>query len=249
MTGVCPRRGRDIAQSVRLLPLPGVFRPPSDAWMLAASIDAEPLPPAASVLDLCTGSGVLAIHAARRGAGRVVAVDVSRRAVFAATANARLNGVRVTARRGDLFDPVAGERFDLITSNPPYLPSPDPALPDRGLARATEAGPRGRAFIDRICDGAAAHLRPGGRVLIVHSSLCAEDETVARLAASGLDATVAARHPGPLGPVLSARAEWLRQQGLLGSEAREEIVIVRGCRAADRQAGEVPGTAYLQSAR
>ncbi len=182
------------------------------------------------MLDLGTGSGVLAIHAALRGAGRVVAVDVSRRAVLAARANGRLNGVRVVGRRGDLFGAVGPERFDLIVSNPPYLPGPEPDLPDRGLARAWEGGPRGRAFIDRICAGAPAHLRPGGRVLLVHSSLCSEAETAERLSDAGLQAEVVARYPGPLGPILSGRAEWLRGQGLLGAQEREEIVIVRGVR-------------------
>ena len=211
---------------MRLLPLPGVFEPPSDAWMMVASIGREPLGGASRVLDLCTGSGVLAIAAARRGAGHVVAVDVSRRAVLAAKLNARLNGVRLEGRRGDLFAPVARERFDLIVSNPPYLPGT--ALPRRGLARAWEGGPRGRAFLDRISAQAPAHLRPGGRLLLVHSSLCDEQATLAGLARAGLRAEISARYPGPLGPRLRARAPWLRAQGLLGEQAREEIVIVRG---------------------
>lgn len=213
---------------MRLLPLPGVFQPPSDAWMLARAIAAEPLDGDSAVLDLCTGSGVLAIRAAQAGAGRVVAVDVSRRATLAVRGNARLNGVRVDARRGDLFAPVAGERFDLIVANPPYVPGPEDELPERGLARAWEAGPRGRVFLDRICAQAPAHLHPGGRVLLVHSSLCSETETVARLVAAGLRAEVVARQPGPLGPLLSARAPWLRAEGLLGPDEQEELVVVRG---------------------
>jgi release factor glutamine methyltransferase len=200
--------------------------------MLARSIDAEPLGPGSSVLDLCCGSGVLAIRAAQRGAGDVWAVDVSRRAVAAATLGARLNGVRVRGVRGDLFTAVAGRRFDLIVSNPPYVPGPEARLPARGPARAWEAGPVGRAFLDRICDEAEHHLTPGGRILLVHSSLCSEAETVSRLRAAGLRAEVAARYPGPLGPLLSARAQWLRGQGLLAGEAREDIVIVRAERPA-----------------
>lgn len=222
---------------MRLLPLPGVFQPPSDAWMLARSIDEQRLGERAAVLDLCTGSGVLAIRAALNGAGRVVAVDISRRAVLAVRLNARLNGVRIDAVRGDLFDAVGGQRFDLIVSNPPYLPGPLTHLPGRGLSRAWEAGPRGRAFLDRICARAASHLRPGGRVLLVHSSLCSSAETVRQLAATGLQAEVVARHSGPLGPILSARAGWLREQGLLGAGRSEEIVIISGTRAAAGTAG------------
>jgi release factor glutamine methyltransferase len=206
--------------------------------MLVARLGQERLGASDRVLDLCTGSGVLAIAAARLGAGAVVAVDVSRRAVAAARLNARLNGVRVEARRGDLFGPVTGERFDLIVSNPPYLPGA--ALSSRGLARAWEGGPRGRAFLDRICERAAAHLRPGGRVLLVHSSLCGERATLEALERHGLEASTAARYPGPLGPRLSARADWLRAQGLLGAEEREEIVIVRAV-APSARASALPG--------
>jgi len=108
----------------------------------------------ARVLDLCTGSGVLAIAAAMDGATEVTAVDISRRAVLAVRLNARLNGVSVEARRGDLFGPLGDRRFDLIMSNPPYLPGDIGQLPQRGLARAWEGGPSGRVFIERIADPA-----------------------------------------------------------------------------------------------
>src|SRR5579859_7589040 len=187
--------------------------------MLARSIDVEPLGPDSSVLDLCCGSGVLGIHAALRGAGEVWAVDISRRAVAAARLNARLNGVRVRACRGDLFAAVPGLRFDLIVSNPPYLPGPAQRLPERGLARAWEAGPRGRAFLDRIC--------------------------------AGVEAEVIARYPGRLGPILSARASWLRSQGLLDAhgEPREEIVIVRGERVAATRPATAGGRRWASDPR
>lgn len=65
--------------------------------------------------------------------------------MLAARINAKLNDVSVGARRGDLFDAAGPARFDLIVSNPPYLPTPVGDLPDRGLSRAWEAGTRGRA--------------------------------------------------------------------------------------------------------
>ena len=88
----------------------------------------------ADVLELGTGSGAIGVAAAQCGARSVTVVDVSRRALVTATINARLNGVRVTPRRGDLFAPVAGRQFDLVVSNPPYLPSDD--IPTRGRRRA-----------------------------------------------------------------------------------------------------------------
>jgi len=166
------------------------------------------------------------VVAALAGAS-AVAIDVSTRAVLSARLNALLNGVRVTALRGDLFEPVAGRRFDVIVSNPPYLPHPSEELPQRGLARAVDAGPRGRAFIDRICAEVRAHLTPGGVLLLVHSSVCGERETIDALSAQGLHAEVVFRHRGPLGPRLLARADWLRAQGLLLPGDEEDVIVVR----------------------
>ena len=214
------------------MPIPGVFRPHSDSLLLAAQLGREPRLPGATVLDLCTGSGLLAIEAARRGAREVTAIDVSRRAVLATRLNARLNGVSVRALRGDLFTPVAGRRFDLIISNPPYLPSEGAELPDRGAARAWEGGPDGRAFIDRICRQAQAHVTPGGVLLLLQSSLSADLATARELGSRGFEVTVAARHHGRLGARGRARARTLRDRGLLNGEDAEEIVILRARRAA-----------------
>jgi release factor glutamine methyltransferase len=211
---------------MRLLPLPGVFQPPSDSFMLADQLRRERLGPGVRVLDLGTGSGHLAVVAALAGAS-ATAIDVSRRALLSVRLNARLNGVRVTALRGDLFAPVAGRRFDVIVSNPPYLPHPDEHLPERGLARAIDAGPQGRAFIDRICAQVGEHLTPGGVLLLVHSSVCGEPETLEALSRSGLQAEVVYRHRGPLGPILRARVDYLRAQGMLLPGEEEEVIIVR----------------------
>lgn len=213
---------------MRVMTLPGVFRPRPDSWMLARALCAQ-LRPGARVLDVCTGSGAIAVAAARAGAGAVTAIDVSRRSVLTVRINARLNGVRVRALRGDLFAPVAGERFDFVVSNPPYLPAEDDALPAHGPARAIDAGTDGRVLLDRICAQAAAHLNPGGAVMLVHSDVIGLAPTVAALEASGLRADVVERRRGPLGPLLTARAPMLEARGLLAPGAREEeIVVVRG---------------------
>ena len=144
-----------------LIPVPGVFRPRADTWLLAAAMRRQPQLRGGAVLDVCAGSGALAIAAARAGARSVTAVDISARAVLAARLNARLNGVRVEALRGSLLDAVAGRRFDVIVSNPPYLPAAADALPARGRARHTEAGRRGRLLLDHLIDDAPARLAPG----------------------------------------------------------------------------------------
>jgi release factor glutamine methyltransferase len=212
---------------VRLVTLPGVFRPISDTWLLADALDDEPLLPGARVLDLCSGSGALAIRAARRA--DATAVDVSRRAVAAIRLNARLNGVKVRALRGDLFDAVPGQQFNAIVSNPPYVPAPSDELPARGRTRAWDAGRDGRALLDRICEQAPRHLRPDGVLLVVHSSLLGYDRTVELLARGGLDVDLAAQQRGPLGPLMNGRRAHLEAEGLLEPGRREEdVLVVRG---------------------
>ena len=180
------------------------------------------------VLELCTGSGAIALEAAAAGA-RVTAVDVSRRAVATVRLNARLRGLHVRALRGSLFEPVGHARFDLIATNPPYLPAASDTLPTHGPERALDAGRDGRALIDPICDAAPAHLKPGGAILIVHSSLCGTDLTLERLTAAGLDAEVVTRERGPLGPLMLARAGQLEASGALKpGEREEELVVIRG---------------------
>jgi release factor glutamine methyltransferase len=200
--------------------------------MLADIVEREPLAPGARVLDLGCGSGVLAVAAARKTA-EVTAVDVSRRALATTRLNATLNGVSVRTARGDLFGPVRGERFGLIVSNPPYLPSANGDRPPRGAARAWEAGRSGRALLDRICAEAHDHLRPGGVVLLVHSSVCGEQATLTALGERGLRPRVVARHRGPLGPRLAQ----LRERGLLpGDPAEEEMLVIRAERPGSRPA-------------
>jgi len=214
----------DSSPIVRLFTLPGVFRPRPDSWMLARALAAEKLAPGARVLDVCTGSGVLAITAARRGA-QATAIDISRRAVLCARVNARLNGVRVRTLRGDLLSAVGAARFDAIVSNPPYLPG-DPDLPRRGAERAWEGGHDGRALLDRLCAQAPRHLAPGGVLLVVHSSLCGTDSTLDMLRDRGLQAEVIARHQGSFGPLLRARAAGLEARDVLALGQREEEVVV-----------------------
>jgi release factor glutamine methyltransferase len=127
------------------------------------------------VLDLCTGSGVIAISLAKElRAARVIATELSEAAVALARRNAERNGVadRVEIRHGDLWEPVAGERFDLICSNPPYIASSVietlQAEVKREPRMALDGGPDGMAFYDRICAAARIHLEPGGALVVEH---------------------------------------------------------------------------------
>ncbi|MFF4553961.1 HemK2/MTQ2 family protein methyltransferase [Streptomyces sp. NPDC001422] len=209
-----------------LLAPPGVYRPQQDTRLLARALGREDIGPHTRMLELGAGSGALALEAARRGA-RVTAIDISRRAVLATRLNAILARQHVTVRRGDLTEAVTGRSYDLVISNPPYVPSPDARLPRRGAARAWDAGHDGRLLLDRICDAAPAVVGPNGALLLVHSGLCGVGATVERLERGGMSAEIADSTTVPFGPVLRSRLPWLRRTGLVGEETEEELVVIR----------------------
>jgi release factor glutamine methyltransferase len=140
----------------------------------------RPLPPEPHVLELCTGSGCLAISLAKRLPGaRVVATDVSPEALAVARRNVTYHrvGDRVVLGQGDLWEPVArlaaGRSFDLIVSNPPYIPTQSIAGMGRHVAEhephlALDGGADGLNPHRRILDAAAEYLAPGGRVFLEH---------------------------------------------------------------------------------
>ncbi|MGW7257238.1 HemK2/MTQ2 family protein methyltransferase [Streptomyces sp. NPDC054834] len=209
------------------LVFPGVYAPQDDTELLAEALSEEPLEAGARVLDVGTGSGALALVAARRGA-EVTAVDVSRRAVWTARLNAWLARLPVRIRRGNLFGPVRGRSFDVILANPPYVPSPDARPEPRGRSRAWDAGHDGRLILDRVCRDAPALLCPGGVLLIVHSALSGPERTLELLRGAGLKAAVIRRRWIDFGPVLRARRGWLRERGLLSAaDEKEELVVIR----------------------
>lgn len=213
-----------------LMKPPGVYRAQEDTDLLISSLGRERLREGDEVLDIGTGTGAVALAAAGTGA-RVTAIDVSRRALATAWLNGALNGRRIRVRHGDLVEPVRGRRFDLIVSNPPYVPAADDALPTHGAARAWDAGHDGRALLDRICRDAPRVLAPGGILLLVHSSLCGVEASCRALARAGLRTGVVARRRLAFGPVMSARADWFEEQGLIAPGVRhEELAVIRGVR-------------------
>jgi len=116
--------------------------------------------PVDSVLDLGTGCGIQAMHASR-WARRVIATDISRRALAFAELNAALNGIdNIEFRHGSLFEPVTGERFDRIVSNPPFVITPRSA--DVPEYEYRDGGMVGDALVEAVVSGARDHLVEGG---------------------------------------------------------------------------------------
>lgn len=124
-----------------------------------------------SALDLGTGSGCIALSLGWEGAfSQIVATDISEAALDISRANLarqRPPLPSVEFRLGSLFDPVAGERFDVIVSNPPYVTEAefaalDPSVRDYEPRQALVSGPDGLAHTRAILEAAGDHLRPGG---------------------------------------------------------------------------------------
>lgn len=215
-----------------LLRPPGVYPPQSDTWLLARALRTAAIGPGARVLDLCTGTGALALTAVRTGAAEVTAVDVNPWAVLAARCNAALRRAPVRVLCGDLTEPVAGAEFDVVVANPPYVAAPGGHRPSRGgPGLAWDAGPDGRALLDRLCAAAPRCLAAGGVLLLVQSALSGAQRTLALLRGAGLKATVVDRATIPFGPVMRARADRLRERGLVAvGQSTEELVVIRADR-------------------
>ena len=130
--------------------------------------------PARTVLDLGTGCGIQAMHASRF-AERIVATDISERALRLARLNVELNGIDgVEFRLGSLFEPVAGERFDRIVSNPPFVITPRvPGVPEYEYR---DGGMVGDAIVEAVMRGAAEHLEPGGIAQLLGNWEVRDDE-------------------------------------------------------------------------
>lgn len=215
------------------LELDGVYPPQQDSQLLIDAMERSALVPGRMVLDLCTGSGVVAIAAAELGAASVTAFDICPRAVRCSRGNAVHAGVSVDVREGSWTGALDCAPFEVMVSNPPYVPTPPGGDTEvipmaAGPAGAWNAGIDGREVLDPLCRSASCLLADGGSMLMVQSSLSGVEQSLDSLRSAGLNAEVIASQWIPFGPVLSARAGWLEDTGQIEHGCRnEELVVIR----------------------
>jgi len=169
---------------------PKVYEPAEDTFLLAENVKAKRTD---EVLEIGTGTGIIAIIVSRM-ARRVIATDINDYAIKCAIKNATNNkAFNIEIRKGNLFEPVKDEKFDLILFNTPYLPTSDNEKIDDEINSAWNGGNDGRTTIDRFIGEVKEHLNDGGRVQMVQSSLSDIDKTLEKLEEIGLKASVTAK--------------------------------------------------------
>lgn len=182
----------------------------------------------AVTLDLGTGCGIQAMHASRHS-GRVIATDISQRALDFAAFNAELNGIRtIEFRKGDLFAPVEGERFGAIVSNPPFVITPRASGVPSYEYR--DGGRVGDALVAEVVAGVARHLTPGGVALLLgnweyhagqmHKAQSGLDRIGEWIDAAALDGWVIEREQQD--SALYAQT-WIRDGGTRAGEQQERL--------------------------
>jgi release factor glutamine methyltransferase len=162
--------------TLRLSVSPAVLVPRPETELLIERALALRPEPSGKVVDLGTGSGAIALAlASERPQWAVTATDASPDALAVARANATANGLsRVEFAAGNWFEPLAGRRFDLVLSNPPYIDGSDPALLSAALRHeprmALTPGPDGLACLRAIVHSAPHYLERHGWLLLEHGS-------------------------------------------------------------------------------
>ena len=139
-----------------------------------------------SVLEIGCGSGVVALHLAKNGC-KVMAVDINPDAVRITKENAVTNSLSIKVLESDLFDNVGG-KFDMIIFNLPYVPVEDSGVD----AKAWSGGTDGLGPLSRLLGGYPDYLKPGGRIVVVTSSL-QDQNRLKRLTSSFIKKTIGVR--------------------------------------------------------
>ncbi len=184
--------------------------PPKKASLLLASVATSRVQPSDRVLDLCTGSGVIAIAVARiAGVASVHAGDINPHAVASASLNASRNGASIVALVGDLDGPFEPGLYDFVTVHPPAVPYPAPGSwgLSWGMEIATNGGIDGTDVAIRSVLAAKRSLREGGRLLLLLPRWCHFERVLDVLRGNFRDITESAVQPIDFFPATEGRPE------------------------------------------
>jgi release factor glutamine methyltransferase len=207
--------------TVRLLDTTKVMPPSPYSLLLARHLACGETLADKTVLDVGTGSGILAVVAARRGARLAWAVDIDNNAPPIVHVNAKLNGQerRIRPILGNMFKPFNNVKFDLIMCNPPSLPMSDTS----GSVACYSAGREGRRFIDALISESGRHLAPNGVLAFVNTSLANMALTERMLACNGYTHQVVMSQLMPFRPFYFVHREWLEFLQKEGKASFESI--------------------------
>jgi release factor glutamine methyltransferase len=166
-----------------------VYVPAEDSYLLADNLEIKE---GQSVLEIGTGSGIVAMYASRL-TDTITVTDINSDACLLAERNFKDNNIKnVEILFGNLFEPVENRKFDVILFNTPYLPTEDDEVIDDTINYAFDGGLNGRKVIDIFLDEVGNHLNDGGIVQMIQSSLSGNQETLDKLDELGFIAEIKA---------------------------------------------------------
>ena len=166
-----------------------VYNPAEDSYLLADNLEIKD---GQSVLEIGTGSGIVAMYASRL-TDRITVTDINFDACELARRNFMDNGIEnLEILFGNLFEPVKERKFDVILFNTPYLPTEDDDVIDDTINYAFDGGVNGRKVIDLFLNEVGNHLNDGGIVQLIQSSLSGNQETLTMLDELGFIAEIKA---------------------------------------------------------
>ena len=166
-----------------------VYIPAEDSYLLADNLEIKP---GQSVLEIGTGSGIVAMYASRL-TDRITVTDINFDACMLAEKNFKANNIEnIEILFGNMFEVVKDRKFDVILFNTPYLPTEDDEVLDDTINYAFDGGLNGRKVIDLFLNEVGNHLNDGGIVQMIQSSLSGNEETLEKFDQLGFIAEIAA---------------------------------------------------------
>lgn len=166
-----------------------VYEPAEDSYLLAENLD---ISPGDSVLEIGTGSGIVAMYASKL-TDKITVTDINFNAIELAEENFKINGIQnIEILLGNLFEVVENRKFDVILFNTPYLPTDKDDIFDDELNYAFDGGGDGRKIIDLFLNEVRNHLNTKGKVQMIQSSLSDIEKTLDKLDELGFVSEIAA---------------------------------------------------------